>query len=413
MTPTGQKVLLLSPEYTPELSGGVGTYVQELAHGLCSIGCEVVVIACSHHRPGLLRAPNKTVHLITPTACENTAVKHYSIVEGILGFNDSIVKHARNVLLDWRPEVIHCQNWITFPAGYKLSHEFGVPLITSVQYISEPIERWWGQRPDPEIVKQEAILFRNAKCLITISSSMQSIIETTYGIPKDQIPVVHNGIDAGGFIRPRLTQEEAAKLRRTIVPLDEKIVLFCGRLNPQKGIAAFLDSARKVLAANRKVCFVIVGAPDSKDERSVQEKLAQDPVLRRHTKLLGKLPRKQLALLYQIADVAVVPSIYEPFGYAALEAMAAAVPVIASAAGGLTEIVQHDETGILVPVNRAEGIHTVDVEKLALSQLILLGDVGLARRLGESGRQRAVTEFNVSKWALTMKDVYWQAIRHE
>ncbi|MGC2698040.1 MAG: glycosyltransferase family 4 protein [Candidatus Angelobacter sp.] len=405
------RILLLSPEYTPELSGGVGTCMQELADALCQAGCEVLIVACTYRRSGIFREMNKTVHLLEPVNKNGANKQQQSIVEGILAFNQTLISYTRKLIAEQRPDAIHCQNWVTFIAGLQLSVEFKIPLITSVHYLAEPIERWWGQVPDLAIVEQEEKMFRDATYLVAVSDSMKNLIKETYGLPGTQLSVVHNGIDAPRFLDPVLEPGAAAKLRQTIAAPDDKIILFCGRLNPQKGISALLDSAMIVMEEYPKACLVIAGEPDSKEGSTfLREKLEQNPILKKRIRLLGKLPRKQLALLYQIADVAVVPSVYEPFGYAAVEAMAAGAPVIATAAGGLAEIVQHERTGILVPVNVDGNIRAVDITKLASAQLMLLRNTATAKQFGKAGRQRVVEEFGLAKWGESMVRAYRDAI---
>ena len=402
------RILLLTPEYTPDLSGGVGTCIQELADGLCRTGSQVVVVSCTYRRPGILREENKTVHLLEPASRNRGDKQQQSIVDGILAFNQSLVSYTRNLMARERPDIIHCQNWVTFPAGWELSCEFQVPLIAAVHYVSEPIERWWGQVPEAEIVEQEQKMFRNADSLVTVSFSMRKIICGTYEAAATQpIPVVHNAMNVQSFLSPVLESGAAAKLRKTIASPDEKVILFCGRLNPQKGISALLDSFSIVMREDPKACLVVAGEPDSKQTAAlIQEKLDQNSGLKKRIKFLGKLPRKQLALLYQIADLAVVPSVYEPFGYAALEAMAAGIPVVATQAGGLAEIVQHERTGLLVPVHVEGNLRVIDVPELASAQLMLLADRAMAKQFGQAGHRRALEEFGCVPWAESMTRVY-------
>lgn len=385
--------------------------MQELAEGLRQSGCEVVVVACTYRRWGIFREENKTIHLLEPARQNGANGQQHSIVEGILAFNESLIAYTSKLIAEQRPDVVQCQNWVTFPAAFQLSREFEIPLVTTVHYLADPIERWWGQVPDCAIVEQEQRMFRDATNLATVSASMRDLIKEIYKLSAKQIPVAHNGIDAVRFLSPVLEPGAAVRLRQTMAPPEDKVVLFCGRLNPQKGISALLESAVIVMNENPNVCLVIAGEPDSKEGADfLRQKLEQHPVLKKKTRLLGKLPRKQLALLYQIADLAVVPSVYEPFGYAAIEAMAAGVPVVATAAGGLAEIVQHERTGILVPVNVEGDLRVVDVPKLASAQLALLKNADTAKRFGKAGRQRAVEQFGITQWGESMVRIYRDAI---
>ena len=131
--------------------------------------------------------------------------------------------------------------------------------------------------------------------------------------------------------------------------------VLCGKTKSSKRSFAIFESIPQVLEHYPNVKYVFAGEPDSQHfSRTMREMFDQNPVLKSKTLMLGKLPRHKLAALYKIADVALVPSVYEPFGYAAIEAMAAGVPLIATAAGGLAEIVDHEKTGLSVPVHGEE-----------------------------------------------------------
>jgi len=127
--------------------------------------------------------------------------------------------------------------------------------------------------------------------------------------------------------------------------------------------------------------------------------------------MLGKLPRHKLAALYKIADVALVPSVYEPFGYAAIEAMAAGVPLIATAAGGLAEIVDHEKTGLSVPVHaEGNGVRAVDVPSLASATRRMLQDEGFARQMALAAGEKVKKIFGLETMVRDTRAIYEAAI---
>jgi alpha-maltose-1-phosphate synthase len=407
-------ILILSMEYSPEISGGIGTHVQELSAGLARNGDRVAVLACTVGKPEKLVESNRTVYLLPPARQGSGTTAAASMTQGILAFNKDLVAYAwKTVFEEWgTPEAVQCYNWLTFPAALELARGLHVPVVSTIQFVSEPCERWWGQRPDPEIVEQEENAFRKADRLITVSRSMRSIVQRTHGVPDHKIDVIYNAMDVEAFSKSNISPEQLSKLRAAVAPGGEKIVLFAGRLNPQKGVSAIFDSMPRVLENCPKVKYVFAGEPDSQNfARKVRETFERNPALKASAVLLGKLPRPKLAALYRIADVALAPSIYEPFGYAAIEAMAAGVPLVATAAGGLAEIVDHEKTGLSVPVQVEEnGERAVDVAALAAATARMLQDEEFARRMALAAGRKVREVFGLEKMVSATRAVYEAAI---
>jgi len=408
------KVLILSMEYASEVSGGLGTHVFELAKGLAQAGCQVCVVACTPGTSRNLQELNLSVRLLAPSASSFANAARQSLAGSILAFTGDLIDKGREVIGNdgWVPDIIQCYSWLTFTAARQLGRMYGIPVLSVVQYVSEPIERWWGQTPDQEIARQEGLLFCNALTFITVSESMRKIIQNTYGAPDNRIHVIYNGMDPQPFINPTTKSDVIRQLRQTVAKSNEKIVIFAGRLHPHKGITALLNSASQVVAKYPHVRYLLAGEPDSREfAHEVRNLLDQHHDLRGKITLLGKVPRRQLAALYQVADLALVPSVYEPFGYAAIEAMAAGVPVIASNVGGLAEIISHEQTGLLVTVHEsAIGPHRVDVGELTVAQLNLLNNETMSKQLGLAGRRRVLDCFNLEVMTQSTITVYRNTI---
>ena len=403
-------ILILSMEYSPEISGGVGTHVQELSAGLSRNGDHVAVLACTVGRAQKLVENNRVVYLIPPAEQSGGVTASRSMTQGILEFNKELVACARkSVFTEWAtPDLVHCNNWLTFPAASELGRRLHVPVICTIQFVSEPCERWWGQTPDPEIAEQEKRVCREADQLITVSHSLRSIVQHTHELPDDKIHVVHNGMDIEAFSKNDISTLYLNKLRTAVAVNGEKIVLFAGRLNPQKGVSAIFASIPKVLERYPDVRYVFVGEPDSQQfAGEIRQMLDDSPVLKAKVMLLGKLPRHKLAALYRIADVALVPSVYEPFGYAAIEAMAAGVPLVATAAGGLAEIVDHEKTGLSVPVHiDKSGLRMVDVASLASATARMLQDEEFARQMALAAEDKVRRIFGIETMVQATRRIY-------
>ena len=402
------RVLIVAMEYTPNVSGGVGTYVYELAHGLVRSGCAVTVLAYSPGEASVLRQPNLEVHLIAPRRETFASASGTSLVQGIMIFNEDLIRYAQQHMSVWRPEIIHFHQWHTRHAACHLAEEHEVPVLGTSHHLTEPTERWWGQAPDPEIIEQEKRFYDGSTHVITVSESMRTLIRETYGLAADRIDMVHCGLNLSPFLTSFYPASTFTELRRAVAEPDEAVILYTGRIHPQKGIAAIFASAERVLAERPRVVYLLAGGTDSRQSsQMIQDLTARYAALGPRIKLLGKLPRKQLRYLHRIADLALVPSVYEPFGFTAIETMASGVPVIVSQAGGLAEIVRDGESGVHVPVRSTTGgEREVDADALATAQLALLASPASARKIGQEGQRRVAEMFQISRMIEGNLDIY-------
>lgn len=237
--------------------------------------------------------------------------------------------------------------------------------------------------------------------LIAVSASVEDDVRTVCADAK--IAVIHNGAQP-------LPQPDAAAIAEVAAMLapaggDEvgtgkrKIVAFAGRLVPQKGLRYLLRAFQLIGTEREDIVLVVAGDGTDLHPHALRYVAERDPVLATSTRFIGKLSRPQLHALYERSAVAVVPSLYEPFGYAAIEAMAAGVPVVCSRMGGLAEIIEHDRSGALVDVSfDACGFARIDPRVLADAIVELVDDQERAMRYRESGRTRAA-EFSGARMA--------------
>lgn len=397
MVDTTLHILMLSAEYPPTHKGGQGVHAAELVTGLGQRGDQVTVFAFTPQTPQVIRPQEKvTVHLVAPQAVSF----HAEMSQQIKVFNDELLAYCQECFITQTPpDLIHCQDWQLFPVAQALRQQWGIPIVGTVHLLDEPLQRWWGETPYPDSIVQENQFSHEVDLLITVSHSMAEIIAATHHQPREKIRVIHNGFDTRPFAQAALPIAAREKLRRTMAPPEGKILLFAGRLTPAKGLKAFFAAAAQVTSSMDNVRYLVIGESATRAAAQMIDGLQrQYATLQPKLKMLGKIPRRQLAMLYQVADVAIVPSIYEPFGYAAAEAMAAGVPVVASNTGGLAEIITHGKTGLLVPTYvDEEGVHHVDAAALAEAQLTLLRDSSLAIRLGQAGQQRILCDFTLDK----------------
>lgn len=411
------KVMIVTPEYPPYMVGGLGTHVFELTKGLSEQGCPVTVLAPTTEAEEVTTQASATIHHIH---LDKTLFKPSitAVADRVRSSNELFARYGRALIeRGERPDLIHCHDWHSFPAARQLGQMFGIPVVATLHLLNYPLQNRWGSRIPPGLREMEGFLCREADSLITVSDSMRNLIHATHAVPKERIHVVYNGFSVEDFLQPQMSAEELSSFRRNFAAPDEQIILFAGRLNPQKGIAALLESAARVVAQKRNVRYLVAGGHEAMDEGQMLQGLKKSFPHYAHLwerfKLLGVVPRQQLARLYQIADISIVPSIYEPFGYAAIEAMAAGVPVVATSVGGLAEIVTHERTGLLVPVQplNATGLHVVDVKRLTEAQIALLNDSAMRERLGEAGRRYATTTFTFERMIRATIEVYRKTAR--
>jgi len=231
---------------------------------------------------------------------------------------------ARNERFD----VIHAHDWLTFPAAMAVAAATGKPFIAHVH--STEFDRAGEGFLHSHIFEIERRGVHAATRVIAVSELTRRILESRYGLDADKIDVIYNAIDNGSPVR---VDPATARIRAT-----DRIVLFLGRLTMQKGPEYFIDAARKVLAKMDGVKFIVAGSGDQ--AATIMEQAASTGI---GGKVLftGFLRGADVSRVFQIADVYVMPSVSEPFGIAALEAISHDVPVIISKQSGVSEVVSH------------------------------------------------------------------------
>jgi glycosyltransferase involved in cell wall biosynthesis len=288
-----------------------------------------------------------------------------------------------------------------FGTAELLRKLFNIPIVLTIHMVYAWVLENLVPHPEAQtIIGHEREACRRANKVIAVSRSVKVEVAARYGVQDSRVDVVHNGLNADIF-DPERVHAELDATRERIGLGSDKLVVYAGRVTSQKGVSALLRSAIQVLQKRNDLRYAIVGKLEPGGYSDVlTNMLAHHPKLKERIMFLDQVPRERLAALFGVATVVVVPSIYEPFGYAALEAMAAGKAVIASNTGGLAEIIEDGKSGLLVPLirrNGGVGSYDVDVSELASAQLRILDDTKLAQRLGECARERALSLFNVDR----------------
>jgi starch synthase len=392
-------VTFITPEYPPQAVGGLGTHVQALARGLAVAGVEVHVFCAAIASAQSYQDGRISVRYIAPPGREND--QPYSLdfdTAFKLNMRVAEVVEEHFSCLNKKPSIVHIHDWFGFKAAARLRSVFGAPVITTLHTFQAALLSLFRIRlAGNTVIELEEQCCRGSDRIITVSESVAQDLKSIYSIPSDKIDVVWNGFDTESFSSQLIAPERIQAMRAAWLKEGERAILFAGRLGAQKGVLPLLRSAKEVITQAPDVRYLIVGeVQDNQYVKDLQLLASRDPVLCEKVTFLGKVRRDELAILYQFASVAVVPSLYEPFGYAATEPMSLGRPVVATRVGGLQEIIEHNRSGLLVATTTSarDGLPDLDVESFTQAQLELLNDPAKAAWLGEEARQRVEQEFS-------------------
>ncbi len=375
------RVMMLSWEYPPRIVGGISPHVYELSQQLQAKGIEVHVIT-----KATPLAPDEEVQ---PSGVQIHRVhldeEPNDFIHEIQLLNVATDKRVRQLLEDWRPggqpTVFHAHDWLSLDAARELKYEYQLPIIATIHATESGRHQGIFNDTSRYIHEQEYWLTYEAWRVIVCSEFMKGEATRLFNVPPDKIDIIYNGVDAAKF-EFEWTEREKAECRAKYALPDEKIVVYVGRFVREKGIQVLLNAASVILAQEPNTKFVIVGGGAGRDkfQSFVHWYGLSDKVL-----FTGFMANRSLHQIYRVADVAVFPSLYEPFGIVALEGMAAGVPVVASDAGGLSEVVLHDKTGTLS--------YSGNPESLAWAVINVLRDPLRAQELQQEARKRIDDEF--------------------
>lgn len=348
------RILVLAWEFPPRIVGGIARHVAELYPEIVKLGHEV--------------------HLLT---VEFENAPRYELVEGIHIYR--VVVPSGNDFFHWvanmnlgmdqqsqsliaqkgKFDLIHAHDWLVGDAGISLKHHFKIPLIVTIHATEHG--RYNGLYNDTQryIASKEGILIYNAWRIIVCSNYMRHELQRVFGTPWDKMSMIYNGIRPDKKKRdPNIDYQE---FRRRFAHDYEKIVYYVGRMTYEKGVSVLLTAAPQVLQhLNNHVKFIIIGGGDT--DRLKQ--LAWNLGIWEQCYFTGFMSDEDLDKFQTVADCAVFPSLYEPFGIVALESFAAKVPVVVSNTGGLAEVVQHGQTGIVTQTNNPDSLAWGIVEVL-------------------------------------------------
>jgi glycogen synthase len=389
----GLRVLILSWEYPPIVEGGLARHVRKLAEGLVAEGTEVHVLTRGGgHRPAEEVRHGVTVHRVA----EPDFPKHDldAFIAWVEDMNHDLAAAGERLGERFEFDLVHSHDWLVAPAAEQLKESFRTPWLVTVHATEHGRHQGWVRRhPQSYIHRIEREMVRSADRVITCSDFMRDHVNQVFRVAKRRITAIQNGIDPDD-LEP-IEPVDLDELRARYAAPDERLVLLVGRLVYEKGFHLALEALPQVIKRLGNVRFVVCGTGTAEADLKEQ---ARKLNLMKHGSFIGWTGDDTLHSLYRVADLCVVPSIYEPFGLVALEAMASGCLCLVADTGGLREVVPEDGTA---------GLRFRARDPRALGRMIekMLTDEELRERLTAEGREH-VLNFDWAEVAAETAAVY-------
>ena len=381
------KALLLTREYPPHIYGGAGVVVGQLAKALSEL--MAVEVRCFGERAVTEATGPIALRGYTPWERVGPGPDGPRYAPALETLSIALAM-ARDPL---DATVAHAHTWYADMAGLWIRTLHRIPLCVTLHSM-EPLRPWKADQLGSGYLLSswiEKTAVEAADRVIAVSRRMRDDILAHFQVDPDRVVVIHNGIDPDQF---RRTEARDVLARRGV---REPYVLFVGRITDQKGIFHLLEAAPKLPPGVQVV--LCASAPDTPEiEARLKRAVPEHP----NVVWIGEMvPVHEVVQLYSHAAVFACPSVYEPFGLINLEAMACETPVVASAVGGILEVVEDGDTGLLVEPGRPGA--------LAAAIRLLLEDPERSRAMGRAGRRRVEAQFSWTRVAARTREVYGDA----
>ena len=395
------KALFFTREFPPYVYGGAGVHVEYLADELSKL--MNVDVRCFGDQD---------------TSEGNLSIKGFPYDNPVFDHSNDKLKAVFKTLStciqmnaeEIDADVVHCHTWYAQFAGIVAKLCYGIPLVITTHSL-EPLRPWKREQlgrgyEASSWVEKTAIEMADA--VIAVSQETREDVLKYFDVDKNKVQVIYNGINLKEYVKTDSTQT----LEEYGIDKNKPFVLFVGRITRQKGII-HLVNAIKYLDPDTQV-VLCAGAPDTPEiAREMEDSVKEVRKERDNVIWIEKmLDKKQVIELYSHASVFCCPSIYEPFGIINIEAMACETAVVASAVGGIKEVVVDGETGILVPLKQQDvaPFEPVDPEKfskdLAMAVNKVIEDKDMAESMARKGRKRVEETFDWSAIAKQVESLY-------
>ncbi|HEX4717049.1 MAG TPA: glycosyltransferase family 4 protein [Thermoleophilaceae bacterium] len=389
----GQRVLILSWEYPPIVEGGLARHVRKLAEGLVSQGAEVHVLT----RGGGNRPPEENRHgVIVHRVAEPDFPKDdlNAFIAWVGDMNSDLAAAGERLGERIEFDLVHSHDWLVASAAEQLKERFGTPWLVTVHATEHGRHQGWVRKhPQSYIHRVERRMVRTADRVITCSDFVRGHVNQVFRVAKRKITTIPNGIDPLD-LEP-IEAVDLEQLRARYAAPGERLILLVGRLVYEKGFHLALEALPQTIKQLGNVRFVVCGTGTAEADLKDQ---ARELGLTRRGAFIGWTGDDTLHSLYRVADLCVIPSIYEPFGLVALEAMASGCLTLVADTGGLREVVPEDGTA---------GLRFRARDPRSLARMIekMLTDEELRERLVAEAREH-VLKFDWAEVARETAQVY-------
>jgi glycogen synthase len=362
------RTLILSWEYPPIVEGGLARHVRKLSEALVALGVEVHVVtrgggnlASTEDRHGV------AVHRVREPEYPKDDLNAF--IRWVDAMNEDMERVGRELCDRLDFDLVHSHDWLVAGAARRLARRAQLPWLVTVHATEYGRHQGWvDKHPQSHIHAVERAMVHRADHVVTCSEYMRDHVADVFAVAERRVSVIPNGIDP---LDLRPVDADLGRLRRSFAEPDERLVLLVGRLVYEKGFHIALEALPGLIERLGKLRFVVAGSGTAEADLKLQ---AQRLGLLEHGSFLGWIGDDVLHSLYRVADLCVIPSLYEPFGLVALEAMASGCVCVVADTGGLREV---------VPADGSVGLRFRSSDPRSLAAIVerVLTDRGLRERL--------------------------------
>ncbi|WP_110111339.1 glycosyltransferase family 4 protein [Bacillus sp. CGMCC 1.16541] len=380
-------ILMLSWEFPPHVIGGLARHVFDLSRALARAGHQVhVITAFVEGLPAY-----ECLYGVHVYRVKSLQPHHQDFLAWVSSLNIAMAQRALKLVENMSFDLIHAHDWLVGAAARVIKKQIDKPLITTIHATEHGRNNGIFTEMQQSIHEQEHYLIQQSEAIIVCSDYMKTEINQLFHVEEERISVFPNGID----IDMMVSHTRSLKVKNKFHIEQGPLVFSIGRIVYEKGFGTLIEATEHLVNAFPTIRIVIAGkGPLLHHYRTVVE----EKNLQQHVYFIGYITDEERNQFFHLCDVAVFPSLYEPFGIVALEGMVAGKPTVVSDTGGLSSIVTHHVTGLLCK--------TGDVSSLAHCLAFILSDEQLAKTIGNNAKEEVTSKFGWDEIASKTSELF-------